>query len=144
MPDGLGDRAPSPAALLHLVLVGFEHEDQRAFRVALVVAMNPDARAERDVEPELIAACRLDLAQEAESERARALRAQSARRYSSKGFARASGASVSHRSSRYCSGQTGRRFRVPCPRCDWPVSSTHACDWPVSSTHASSSRRRAA
>lgn len=70
MRDGLGHRAPLPATLVHLLLVGFEHEDQRTFRTALVVAMDPDARSERVIEPELVAVYRVDLAPEAQSERA--------------------------------------------------------------------------
>jgi hypothetical protein len=70
MRDGLGHRAPLPVTLVHLLLVGFEHEDQRTFRTALVVAMDPDARSERVIEPELVAVYRVDLAPEAQSERA--------------------------------------------------------------------------
>src|SRR5450755_4303787 len=68
MRDGLGHRDPSPP-LLYLFLAGFEHEDHRVFREALVVPMNPDARSKRVVEPELIAVRRLDLAPEGQTDR---------------------------------------------------------------------------
>jgi hypothetical protein len=54
MRDGLR-RPDSRPTLLHLLVAGFEHEYQRTFREPLVVAMDPDARSEDVIEPELIA-----------------------------------------------------------------------------------------
>jgi hypothetical protein len=48
------------AALLHLLLGGLQHEDQRTLRETFVVAMDPDPRPKRVVEPELVAARRVD------------------------------------------------------------------------------------
>jgi hypothetical protein len=61
-----GHRGPP---LLHLLPAGFEYEQQRPFWKSLVVAVDPDARAEQVVEPELIAWRGVELTAERKTER---------------------------------------------------------------------------
>jgi hypothetical protein len=124
-------RAP---ALLHLLFGGFQDEDQRPLGGPLVVAMNPDARPECVVEPELVAMRWVELAAKPEAEGTGARGRPVPATVEPQRLARASARSVTHTRSKYCSGHPRRRFRVPCPRCAWPASSSHP----------SSSRRRTA
>ncbi len=64
----MGGPSHSSVALADLVPGHLQHKDKRPFRESLVVAMNPDARPERVVEPKLVAVRSVDPAAEPKTE----------------------------------------------------------------------------